>query len=333
VNSPAVVPRRLRRGDAVRVVAPSLSRAFLVDDHSRLIEERFGAMGLELTFGDHVDERDDFDSSSIGSRVGDLHAAFADQHVSAIMTVIGGTNSNELLPHLDWDLVAANPKIFCGYSDITALGNAMLAKAGLVTYSGPHWSSFGMRDQFDRTLEWFKAAMFDDQPIDLAPAETWSDDLWFEDQDRRDIRPNEGWWPIQEGQRGKATGRLIGGNLATFNLLQGTDFRPPLDGAVLFVEDDATSDVRTFARDLTSLLQLPDAEGVRGLVIGRFQVASGVTRQLLEEIVARQPNLEGRPVLANVDFGHTSPMATLPIGGRAHLDVGATGQGLRVAHS
>jgi muramoyltetrapeptide carboxypeptidase LdcA involved in peptidoglycan recycling len=75
-----------------------------------------------------------------------------------LMTVIGGYNSNELLPSLDWELIRANPKIFCGYSDITALQGAILARAGLVTYCGPHWSSFGMARHFGQTLRWFTAA-------------------------------------------------------------------------------------------------------------------------------------------------------------------------------
>ena len=158
-------------------------------------------MGLRLTFADHVDERDDFQSSSIASRVSDLHAAFADPEVAGILTVIGGFNSNELLPHLDWDLVAANPKIFCGYSDITALQNAMLARAGLVTYSGPHWSSFGMRDHFEQTQQWFAEALFGEKPIELRQAEIWTDDLWFADQDNRTVRLNEGWWPLRPGQQ------------------------------------------------------------------------------------------------------------------------------------
>jgi muramoyltetrapeptide carboxypeptidase len=83
---------------------------------------------MRLTFGDHVDERDDFDSSSVASRVADLHAAFADREVAGILTVIGGFNSNELLPHLDWGLIAANPKIFCGYSDITATHDFILER-------------------------------------------------------------------------------------------------------------------------------------------------------------------------------------------------------------
>jgi muramoyltetrapeptide carboxypeptidase LdcA involved in peptidoglycan recycling len=304
----------------VRVVAPALSRSFLEHDHSRLIEQRFDEMGLVLSFGDHVDERDEFDSSSIRSRVADLHAAFADPGVAAIMSVIGGMNSNELLPHLDWALISDNPKVFCGYSDITALQNAMLAKVGLVTYSGPHWSTFGMRDHFEPTGEWFALAVFDDGPMELRPSEYWTDDLWFADQDTRTLRANEGWWALREG---KASGRLVGGNLSTLNLLQGTEFMPSLDGTLLFLEDDGISDVRTFARDLTSLLQLPDAGGVTGLVVGRFQVASGMTRAVLEEIVSRQQPLRGVPVLANVDYGHTNPLATLPVGGSAQLSVGA----------
>ena len=316
------VPRKLHRGDTIRVVAPARSRQFVAEhDHSAVIDARFAALGLRLTFADHVDERDDFESSPVASRVSDLHAAFADPQVAGILTVIGGFNSNELLPYLDWSLIAANPKIFCGYSDITALQNAILARAGLVTYSGPHWSSFGMRDHFEQTQRWFVQALLEEGAIELRPAQAWTDDLWFLDQDKRNVHPNQGWWPLRPGQ---ATGRIIGGNLSTLNLLPGTGYMPSLGGALLMVEDDAISDADTFARNLTSLLQLPDAIGVQGLVIGRFQQASRVTRSLLEQIISRQDRLAGLPVLANVDFGHTNPLATFPIGGWADLSVGAT---------
>ncbi len=288
-------------------------------DHSALIEERFARMGLRLSYGAHVDERDNLDSSSVASRVADLHAAFADPEVAGILTVIGGFNSNELLPYLDWDLIAANPKILCGYSDITALQNAILARTGLVTYSGPHWSSFGMRDHFEQTRKWFIEALFDDRPIDLDPSESWTDDDWFLDQDARNPLAGEGWWALQPGT---ASGRSVGGNLCTLNLLQGTPYMPALDGALLFLEDDFESHPATFARDLTSLLQLPDAKGIRGLVIGRFQQASRMSRDVLQHIVSTQAGLAGLPVLANADFGHTQPQSTLPIGGRAELTVG-----------
>ncbi|SOD70444.1 muramoyltetrapeptide carboxypeptidase LdcA involved in peptidoglycan recycling [Jatrophihabitans sp. GAS493] len=317
---PPVYPAKLRPGDHVRVIAPSRSRALVNEhDHSAVIDARFAELGLRLSYGAHVDERDAFDSSAIDSRVRDLHAAFADPEVNAILTVIGGFNCNELLPYLDWDLIGANPKIFCGYSDITALNNAILARTGLVTYSGPHWSSFGMIEHFDQTLRWFRDALFGSDPILITPAESWTDDLWFLDQHNRELHPNEGWWSLQPGE---ASGSIVGGNLCTLNLLQGGESLPSLAGALLMLEDDFESNAPTFARDLASLLQLPQAAQVTGLVVGRFQQASAVTRPLLNEIITRQPALRGKPVLGNVDFGHTSPQLTLPIGGQASLRVG-----------
>ncbi|MCQ1951930.1 S66 peptidase family protein [Arthrobacter sp. zg-Y238] len=324
----ATVPPKLAKGDLLRVIAPAASRAMVAEhDHSALIERRFAGLGLRLSYGRHVDERDIFDSTSVASRVADLHDAFADPEVKGILTVIGGFNSNELLPYLDWDLIAANPKILCGYSDITALQNAIFARTGLVTYSGPHWSSFGMRDHFDLTQQWFVDALVDGYRMELAPSAEWTDDAWFLDQDNRSPRPGSGWWNLQQGS---ASGRIIGGNLCTLNLLQGTAQMPPLAGAVLMLEDDAATDPRTFARDLTSLLQQPDAEDIQGLVIGRFQASSGITLPHLQEIAA-QPALAGLPVLANVDFGHTQPQLTLPIGGRAELTVDASGGRLRLS--
>lgn len=308
---------KLKPGDTVRVVAPARSRAFVLDhDHSALIEQRFAELGLRVTFGRHVDERDVFDSSSIESRVEDLHEAFADPEVHGILTVIGGFNSNELLPYLDWELIAANPKILSGYSDITALQNAILARTGLITYSGPHWSTFGMRDHLEPTITWFRQACLADEPYAIRAGESWTDDPWFLDQDDRTVRPTDGWWTLAPGT---ARGRLVGGNLCTLNLLQGTAWWPGLDGAVLAVEDDYLTNPHEFARDLTSLLQLPDAAGLRGLLIGRFQAASELNRDVLAEILRRQPALSGLPVLANLDFGHTTPLATLPIGGEVEL--------------
>jgi muramoyltetrapeptide carboxypeptidase LdcA involved in peptidoglycan recycling len=321
-----VYPARLRPGDEVRVVAPARSRAMVLENvDSALIEARFAELGLRLSYGRHVDERDDFDSTSIAARVADLHEAFADPAVAGILTVIGGYNSNELLPHLDWELIAANPKVLCGFSDITALQAAILARAGLVTYSGPHWSTFGMRDHFGQTLAWFRAALFGTEPVELTPSPVWTDDRWYLDQEWRKLLPGEGWWPLRPGT---AAGPIVGGNLCTLNLLQGTGYLPALDGAILLVEDDAETRPATFARDLTSLLQLPDAAGIRGLAIGRFQRASRMTRVLLDQIIATQPVLAGRPVLAHIDVGHTDPMATVPLGGQAELTADLAGSRL-----
>ncbi|GAB3920490.1 LD-carboxypeptidase [Microlunatus endophyticus] len=326
---PTIIPPKLQPGDTIRVVAPARSRTLIMEnDNTRWINRRFADLGLTLTFGDHVDEDDAFRSSPIASRVADLHAAFADPDVAGILTVIGGFNSNELLPYLDWELIAAHPKIFCGYSDITALQNAILARTGMITYSGPHWSSFGMRDHFEPTGRWFGAALMADEPIELEPSTEWTDDPWFADQDHREVIANPGWTPLRVGV---ASGRIVGGNLCTLNLLQGTDCMPSLDGALLFLEDDYLTNPVEFARNLTSLLQLPDAPGVTGLVIGRFQRSSAVTTDVLEEIISRQPSLVGKPVLAGVDFGHTSPLITFPVGGRACIRFEASGSTVTIS--
>ncbi len=302
------------------MVAPARSRTLVLEhDETALIERRFSDLGLRLSYGDHVDEMDSFDSSSIASRVADLHTAFADPAVRGIVTVIGGFNSNELLPHLDWELIGRNPKVFCGHSDITALQNAILARSGLITYTGPHWSTFGMRDHLEQTLSWFRQAMLSDDAYDVTPASYWTDDAWFLDQDHRLVEPSTGWWPLAPGT---AAGQLVGGNLCTFNLLQGGPYRPSLAGAVVLVEDDGLTNPVEFARDLTSLLQLPDAAELSALLIGRFQRVSGIDRHILRQIMERQPVLNGVPVLANIDVGHTNPLATLPIGGQVEVHSG-----------
>jgi muramoyltetrapeptide carboxypeptidase len=322
-----VLPAKLRSGDLIRVVAPSLSLQLISEDVRPISDRRLAELGLRVDFGEHVREHDAFTSSSVASRVADLHAAFADPAVAGILTVIGGYNSNQLLSRLDWDLIRANPKVFCGYSDITALQGAILARTGLVTYSGPHWSSFGMLRHFEDSLRWFVDCLFGEGPLELAPAASWTDDEWYLDQERRVVRPNEGWWVLAEGE---AAGRIVGGNLSTVAVLHGTPFMPDLEGAVLLLEDDFESRPEHFDRMLTALLQQPGAGGVTGLLIGRFQVASRMTRELLELIVRSKPELRGLPVVANLDFGHTSPMITFPVGGQVEVAASRAGAAVRI---
>lgn len=320
------IPRKLRQGDMVRVIAPSSALRAIGAVARKIIDARFAAVGLTCTFGAHIDECDDFESASVQSRVDDLHAAFADDQVAGIITVIGGYNANQMLPYLDWQLIRDNPKILCGYSDITALQAAMLAQADLVTYSGPHWSGFGMRDHFEMTQQGFLDCLFGAAPFDLRVSDRWSDDEWFLDQNVREWVPNEGWWVLRQGA---AAGRIVGGNLCTLNLLQGTPYLPRLADSVLVIEDDFESRPHTFDRDLASLLQQPDAGTVRGLVIGRFQKRSNMSRELLRQIVETKRELDDLPIIANVDIGHTNPLLTFPIGGS--IDLVADGAGSRIS--
>lgn len=315
-----IVPEKLVAGDEVRIVAPARGLKLIGQDSRAQALKIFAEMGLKVTFGKNTTD-ENFDmmgSSSIEKRIADIHEAFADPKVKAVFTVIGGSNSNQLLPYLDYELIRNNPKIFCGFSDITALLNAIYAQTGLVTFSGPHFSSLGMIKGCEYTIENLKKMIIGEGKNEIKPSPEWSDDLWFLDQEKRSFIKNEGWWVIRSGS---AEGKIIGGNLGTFDLLLGTPYRPAFEAdTILFIEDCFTSggDAGAFERNLQALMYQEDFKNVRALVIGRFQKASEVSREKLEFILDK-PQLKNLPIIANVDFGHTTPLLTLPIGGSARI--------------
>ncbi len=315
-----IIPDKLKPGDEIRVIAPARSMGILSDELKDIANKRLSELGYKVSFGKNVDIMDDFKSSSVDSRVADLHDAFSDKNVKGIITVIGGFNSNQMLDYIDWELIKNNPKVFCGYSDVTILNNAFYAKTGLVSYSGPHYSTFGQKLYFDYTLDYFRKCCVDSEPFVIEASSEWSDDPWYKDQDSRRPAKNNGFLVINEG---RAEGIVIGANLCTFNLLQGTPYMPSLTDTILFIEDDAHADgtdVMEFDRNLQSLIQLPDFKNVKGIVIGRFQKAANMTNDLLTKIIKTKKELNNIPIIAGVDFGHTDPKITLPIGGKVKID-------------
>ena len=314
-----IIPAKLAAGDEIRVIAPARGIKIIGQDARKIAQERFEAWGLKVTFGrDTTDDKwDMLGSSSVSDRVEDIHEAFADKNVKAIFTIIGGANSNQLLPYLDYELIKANPKVFCGFSDITALLNAIYAQTGLVTFSGPHFSSVGMLKGADYTLENLKIMLMGERVNCLQPSAEWSDDPWFLDQENRHFIKNEGYWQLQGGE---AEGTLIGGNLGTFDLLLGTRYRPAfVKNTILFVEDTEGSDILAFERNLQALIYQPDFANVSGILIGRFQKGSKVSREQLEYIVSTKRELKNLPIWANLDFGHSTPLLTIPVGGTGKI--------------
>lgn len=311
-----MLAERLKVGDEIRVIAPSTSMSIIKGDQIKLATQRLTDLGFHVTFGENVYSYDELYTSSINERIEDLHAAFRDPKVKGILTAIGGYQSNQLLRYIDYDLIAKNPKVFCGYSDITALSLAIYTKSSLITYSGPHFSTFGMRHGFEYTMESFLSAITNDAPYEVYPSSTWSNDPWYIDQEARVFHPQSNYLVLQEGE---AIGKLIGGNLSTITLLTGTEYMPSLKDAILFIEDDEESHSFIFERDLQSLLHLPDATSIRAILIGRFQEGSKITEAALKRIIETKAELKNIPIIANVNIGHVDPFATIPIGAKATI--------------
>ena len=297
-----MIPARMLPGDEIRVIAPSRSLSIIWPVMYDGAVEYWKERGHHVTFGRRSRELEDFMSPSIAAKVDDIHEAFADPKVKMVISCIGGFNCNHVLPHLDYDLIARNPKILCGYSDVTALLHAVHAKTGLVTYHGPHFSTFGLDKDRDYSWRVFTDCLMHSDPVQLLPSAA------------------AGEYTVL--QPGCCEGPIIGGNLCTLNLLQGTPYMPELRGKVLFLEDDNIMGeyfCYEFARNLASLLQCEGAQEIVGIVFGRFDESCGMDADVMRRVI-RDVVPENIPVIFGANFGHVFPMVTFPIGGRVRVE-------------
>lgn len=311
-----IYPRPLQSGDTIMVIAPSSHSYYISEETHSVAKRRFEKMGINVEFSPNFDSVEPRGTAkSITERVNDIHSAFSNSNIAGILTILGGYHSNQILDRLDYDLIKNNPKVFCGYSDITALSNAILARSGLVNFSGPHYSSFGMEKGFDFTLESFKKAIMSDNDFDISISPQWSDDPWYQDQENRTFITNDGA-KLMSG--GNGAGYLIGGNMSTISLLQGIQYIPMFDDIILFIEDDFESNEDTFIRQLNGLLMQSFAKNIRGVLVGRFQKQSPISYdKIYQSISLKLPKV---PVIAGLDFGHTTPMLTIPLGGFCEIN-------------
>ncbi|MBN0919599.1 S66 family peptidase [[Mycoplasma] gypis] len=309
---------KLQKGDEVRVIAPAKSLKFIGEVNTNIAIKALEDLGLKVTFGKNVMNTERRLSASISDRVSDIHDAYKDKNVKMIFTVIGGFNSNQLLPYLDWDLIKNNPKPLCGYSDITSLLIALKTKTNSLNFYGPHFSSFAMIHNSAFIKNEFKKMVLSDEDVfEMGISEKWSDDTWFINQEKRDFVKNSGGWIINEGQ---GTGKLFGGNLSTIMLIKGTEYWPQItEDTILFIECVSLFGYDEFERNLVSLIQSPFFKYVKGLMIGRTQKDSEISQDDIFEIIRSKKELENIPVVANLDFGHTMPITIIPYGKEATI--------------
>lgn len=290
--APLTRPPRLRRGDRVAVVAPSGHLApERLDRGVALLE----SWGLEVTVGEHALERTRHHAGTDDQRRDDLHRAWCDPSVAAVICARGGSGAARLVEGLDWTAMAeAGPKVLVGSSDVTVLHEAVACHLGLVTLLGPMPA----------------AAVLAGPDPDAATAEHLRASL-FEPQSVRTLAASGGTCHVG----GAARGVTVGGTLALLANTVGTAESRPATGGIAVLEDVAEPAYRIDSM-LTQLLRTGWFDGVAGIVLGTWMDCGDGA---VETVVERLAPL-GVPLLSGLPFGHGVPQLTVPLGVEAELD-------------
>lgn len=287
---------RLKIGDTVGLIAPaSPFRTGQLEKAIRNLE----ALGLKVTLGQSLQKKKGYLAGTDKERLADLHAFFADKAVHAIWCIRGGYGTPRLLPQVDYDLIKKNPKVLIGYSDITALIQAIYIKTGLITFHGP----VGASDFTDYEVAHLKAILFDGIPNHM-------------------ISNPRGYTPFYTINKGIAEGEFLGGNLSLIAALAGTDYEWSVKNKILFLEDVGEKPYR-IDRMLTQLRQNCPLGKAAGIMLGTFADCdtndpekSWTLKQVLEDRLG-DLNI---PVAYGMCFGHIKEQFTIPIGLKARFD-------------
>lgn len=328
-----IKPPALRSGDKVAIISPASPGISVFPNRTQRAIKALQTFGLDPVMTPNAREVLRGRGGSPQQRASDIIWALENPEISGLISAIGGLNSNEVLPHLDFSLFRKFPKILVGYSDVTALLMAVHQRSGLVTFHGPallsEWGEFPT--PFEATQKSFHQICFEGAThTPFPPLAQWTDEYaeWSEEAIRdlpawpRRLHPPTGWRWLTEGE---GTGRLIGGNVDTINILCGTPYlSPPREETIVFLEAVAMSE-NYFRRALTQLVQAGFFETCRGVIWGKYHPQ--IRAQNREEENWRVPDphaldhvvqeLLGHydiPLVTGVDIGHTDPKYTLPLG-------------------
>lgn len=316
-----IKPKKLKRGDLVRIIAPSESASLISEEIIEVAENRLKNFGLRVSYGKNIFKKMGYMAGSEQERAKDINEAFSNKEVKMVIAAIGGYTSNQLLPLIDYKNIIKNPKIFIGYSDVNALNNAIFEKTGLITFSGPMFATLGQKKPFNFEIESFKDILWGRKKrIVITASDKWAEDKWWKNPNKeRNIKENKGWIIINEGI---TKGKIIGGNISTFSLLIGTEYMPDVKNKILFLEEEGIFSCGFIDRFLVQYKQSGIFKKVKGVVFGRFETRSKFSKNYIteKELFRRIFKEFNIPVIAGVDFGHTNPMITFPIGGECKID-------------
>lgn len=304
---PLLRPPRLKPGDTVGLFNPS--GAIYERQPYAITIETLQALGLQVREAPHLRARYGHMAGTPRQRADDLNALFADPGVQAVLAVTGGSGANRTLPLLDYAAMRRSPKIVAGFSDVTALINAVHARAGLVTFHSPvgvsEWNAF--------TVRHFRRVLFEAEAATLRNEVDAGDNLVPREHRITTIRG------------GRAQGPLVGGNLAVLSSLAGSPYLPSFDGAILVLEE-VNEYIYRVDRMLSTLMLSGALARVAGVVLGAFTNCTpgeGFGTLTLDEVFDDYFLGLGVPVYRGAMFGHVRRKFTLPVGLPVEIDADA----------
>lgn len=319
-------PKPLHPGDTIMFVAPAGDL-----DRERMLraKERLEARGYKVKMRDDLFAREGYLAGSDARRAEEFMQAFLDPEVAAVFPGTGGYGTMRMLALLDYAKIRAHPKLFIGFSDITALHAALNRQAGLVTFHSPNpmWGLGSEENLSPFSEEWFFRA------VEAMPGEQG-----YEVKVPPLTQPVDPNQPLPEGEvpqpialgHGKARGRLTGGNLSLISALEGTPFAIDTRDAILLIEDTREAPYRV-DRMLRQLELSGKLATLRGAVLGQFtrnydredETRLADPRYSVDGVLRQYFENAGIPVLMNFPLGHFPQNATLPLGGEVEIDADA----------
>jgi len=301
-----LTPKALRPGETIGLISPSSHCAYpeKIDRAVSYLEKN----GYRVKPSHHLNCIDTNPLIADEQKLHDLHEMFADREIKAIICLRGGAGATRLLKRIDYNLIAANPKIVVGYSDITALSLALFAQTGLISFSGPMLAT-ELHEPTPYTEEHFWGML-------TSPSYALS------------LR-NHPDHPITCLRAGSAEGNLIGGNLSVLSALIGTPYLPALKDSLLFLEEINEPAYR-IDRMLSHLNNAGMLAPCHGVLLGQFTTVSELTKeeQLRLQHIFGYYSEHGHndgPVMRGLSCGHIKNLMTLPVGGRFKMEISEEG--------
>ena len=335
-----IKPTKLNKGDTIATVSLSWGGAGEMPHRYQA-----GKQQLQNNFGVNVIEMENTLKSAQWlhnnpqARANDLHEALVNPNVKAIISNIGGSDSIRLLPYIDFDLIKQNPKIFLGFSDST-ITHFMFYKAGVTSFYGTSLlvgfaENGGMHDY---VMQDIRRTLFSSQPAgQISPSPVWTSEILEWDNPelaatKRIMTESQGWrWLTSKSNKegkglGKVTGELLGGCVEVLEFMKDTPLWVQPENwqdKILFIETSEDQPSPTFFRYwLRNYVASGIMKRLKGVIVGRPENNKFWQEydEVLIDVIYNEAGLTDLPIITGMDFGHSSPTFTLPLGVKAEID-------------